>query len=250
MSNDIFAALEQATTQLSSREEGEIKDVKKKLTKSYLQTNSIEVEKQMIGLYRSISALIQNRKRWGRTIQFVSSRNGEGCSTICREFAKIVVSQLDMSVLLLDADPDGKQMKWFDLTPEHGWKDAVLHDKPVKWAFRQVGDSKLYISQITLPGESITRLIHTPEIEAIIEDLKRDFDFILLDTAPAMHSPDSLALSHKVDGVVMVVEAESTRWQIVKDTKEKIEMRGGNVLGVVFNKRQFYIPQFIYKRFL
>jgi hypothetical protein len=29
--------------------------------------------------------------------------------------------------------------------------------------------------------------------------------------------------------------------------KEKIVKHGGNVLGIVFNKRRYYIPQFIYR---
>jgi len=51
-----------------------------------------------------------------------------------------------------------------------------------------------------------------------------------------------------VDGVVLVVEAEKTRWQVVESLKEKIENSGGNILGMVFNKRRFYIPENIYRR--
>jgi len=51
-----------------------------------------------------------------------------------------------------------------------------------------------------------------------------------------------------VDGVVVVVEAEKTRWQVVENLKQKIENRGGNILGIVFNKRRFYIPDSIYRK--
>jgi Mrp family chromosome partitioning ATPase len=51
-----------------------------------------------------------------------------------------------------------------------------------------------------------------------------------------------------VDGVVLVVEAEKTRWQVVENLKEKIQNVGGNIIGVVFNKRRFYIPEALYKR--
>ncbi len=51
-----------------------------------------------------------------------------------------------------------------------------------------------------------------------------------------------------VDGVIIVVEAEKTRWQVALSLKEKIINNGGNILGLVFNKRQYYIPQFIYDR--
>ena len=35
---------------------------------------------------------------------------------------------------------------------------------------------------------------------------------------------------------------------IASSVKEKIIKNGGNVLGVVFNKRRFYIPDWLYKR--
>jgi len=216
--------------------------------KDYLKTRSEVVEEQMIGLYRSLYALLPNRRHWGRAVQFIASRPGEGTSVLSREFAKVLVRKLEMSVLLVDADPQGTQLAYFDITPECGWHGTVFEGKPVKGALKQVGNSKLYVTQMTMPGDSVTRIVHAPEIENILEDLKRQFDFIVIDTPPAITSSDGLALSHKVDGVVVVVEAESTRWQIVKHTKENIEIRGGNVLGVLFNKRRHYIPQFIYNR--
>ncbi len=214
----------------------------------YLRTRSFAVEEQMLGLYRSIIALLPNRRGWGRAVQFIASRREEGTSILSREFAKVCVRKLGASVLLLDADPEGPQLAYFDVMPDQGWQQAVLEEQPVKPAIKQVADSTLYVSQIAAPGESITQIVHAPAIEGIIEDLKRDYDLIVIDTPPAITSADGLALSHKVDGVILVVEAESTRWQIVRHTKEKIELRGGNVLGVLFNKRRHYIPKFIYDR--
>ncbi|MEY3219308.1 MAG: hypothetical protein RIT27_665 [Pseudomonadota bacterium] len=219
-------------------------------TKDYLKTSSDFVEEQMIGLYRSLSALLPNKRHWGRSIQFIASRQGEGTSVICREFAKVLARRLDMSVLLIDADPQGEQLAHFDIARSTGWKDVVFDNNPVQHTLNQIAHSKLFVTQMAMPGESVTRIVHAPEIEAILEELKRQFDFIVIDTLPGTISVDGLTLSHKVDGVILVVEAESTRWQIVQQTKENIEIRGGNVLGVILNKRRFYIPKFIYDRLL
>jgi Mrp family chromosome partitioning ATPase len=219
-------------------------------TKDYLKTPSEFVEEQMIGLYRSLSALLPNKRHWGRSIQFIASRSGEGASVVGREFAKVLARRLDMSVLLVDADPQGEQLAHFGIQRSMGWNEAVFDNAPIQYALKQIDDSKLFVTQMAMPGESITRIVHAPEIEAILEDLKRQFDFIVIDTLPGTVSVDGLTLSHKVDGVILVVEAECTRWQIVQQTKENIEIRGGNVLGVILNKRRFYIPKFIYDRLL
>jgi len=226
------------------------KKAKGEQKKDYLKTPSEFVEEQMIGLYRSLSALLPNKRHWGRSIQFIASRSGEGASVICREFAKVLARRLDMSVLLVDADPQGEQLAHFGIQRSMGWNEAVFENAPIQYALKQIDDSKLFVTQMAMPGESITRIVHAPEIEAILEDLKRQFDFIVIDTLPGTVSVDGLTLSHKVDGVILVVEAECTRWQIVQQTKENIEIRGGKVLGVILNKRRFYIPKFVYDRLL
>lgn len=220
------------------------------IIKDYLKTPSEFVEEQMIGLYRSLSALLPNRRHWGRSIQFISSRSGEGASVIAREFAKVLVRRLGMSVLLIDADPQGEQLAHFGIKRPIGWTEAVFGNMHIQYTLNQIVDSKLNVTQMAMPGESITKIIHAPEVEVILEDLKRQFDFIVIDSVAATASVDGLTLSHKVDGVIIVVEAECTRWQIVQQTKENIEIRGGNVLGVILNKRRFYIPKFIYDRLL
>jgi hypothetical protein len=43
------------------------------------------------------------------------------------------------------------------------------------------------------------------------------------------------------------LEAEKTKWRTARHVRERMESVGGNILGIVFNKRRYYIPQFIYK---
>jgi Mrp family chromosome partitioning ATPase len=51
-----------------------------------------------------------------------------------------------------------------------------------------------------------------------------------------------------VDGVVLVVEAEKTRWPVAETVRDKIKNSGGNILGIVLNKRRYYIPDWIYNK--
>jgi len=80
------------------------------------------------------------------------------------------------------------------------------------------------------------------------EKLRQRFDLILIDSPPATTSPDGLDISPKVDGIVLVVEADKTRWPVAESVKERIKRSGGKILGIVLNKRRYYIPNFIYKR--
>ena len=86
--------------------------------------------------------------------------------------------------------------------------------------------------------------VSTPEIfnssfDKMCEKLKADFDLVLIDSAPLSISPDGLAIASKVDGVVLVVEAEKSRWQTVRRLRDSISRVGGNILGLVLNKDAF-----------
>jgi protein-tyrosine kinase len=77
--------------------------------------------------------------------------------------------------------------------------------------------------------------------------LRDHFDLVVFD-APAMsHGALGPALTKKVDGVVVVVEAERTRAPVVAELQRVIEVNGGRILGVVLNKRRFHIPRFLYR---
>lgn len=201
----------------------------------------------MIALYRNICSLLPDND--GKTIQFISSSYGEGTSLLAREFARVVALKLDKNVLLVDADPEGDQYRYMGLAePPTDWKAAVVQQKPLKDSFVRVNNSSLHFTQIANDGDTMTQILHAPRTTKLIKGLKYDFELSLFDSPAATLSADGLILSHKVDGVVLIVEAEGVRWQIINNVKEKIEMREGKVIGVFLNKRRHYIPRFIYQR--
>jgi Mrp family chromosome partitioning ATPase len=71
---------------------------------------------------------------------------------------------------------------------------------------------------------------------------------VLLDAAPIGNYPDPQIICPKVDGVIMVITAGKTRRQVAQRVKKEIEDAGGRILGVVINRRKYYIPAWIYKR--
>lgn len=78
--------------------------------------------------------------------------------------------------------------------------------------------------------------------------LRKGFDFILIGSSPMAVSDDAFAICSSTDGVILVVEAEKTRSRVVANLKTRITQSEGRVLGCVFNKQRYYIPEWIYKR--
>jgi len=163
-----------------------------------------------------------------KAVQFIGSNEGEGTSTIIREFAKVVSEKFGKSVLLLGTD--------MQKTSQSHFNDS-----------NQVSESLLFIKSYSQPGTSTIQASDFMSNRDIWENVRQKFDFILVDSLPATTSSNGLAFSRKMDGVVLVIEAEKTRWQVAESVKEKIIKHGGKILGVVLNKRKYYIPGFIYK---
>jgi Mrp family chromosome partitioning ATPase len=51
-----------------------------------------------------------------------------------------------------------------------------------------------------------------------------------------------------VDGVILVITYDKTRRQVAVRAKKDLEDAGANILGVVINRRKYYIPDWIYRR--
>ena len=201
----------------------------------------------MFSLYQNIEYLLPETPQ--KTILFMGLQGGEGVSTIVRDFARMAAARLDKSVLIMDAaHHNPSQHLFFDIKGGDGWKDIMGKGESVDKACHQSGNTKLFLSPIS-PQRALTPHVYDhPAATGFLEELKHKYDFILIDSSPAITSPDGIAISRFTDGVILVVEAERTRMQVVENVKNKIARNGGNIIGVVFNKRKYYIPKFVYSR--
>jgi len=240
----IYEALEYARNKRMIPE----KPIEVPLPKTYRTPESdIGVDNEMLSLYQNISALLPNVTH--PVVMFIGSHSNEGTSTVARQLAKAASLRLGKAVLLIDLDRSRPEFQVFvDIAPEASLEDVMKSDAPLEKAFCQVEDSSLYVMPLFQQSSLNPRTLDSAKNAMFWETLKDRFDMIILDTPPATLFPDGLALVRHVDGVVMVVEAEKTRWPVALGVKEKIVQNGGNVLGIVFNKRRFYIPEWIYKR--
>ncbi len=84
-------------------------------------------------------------------------------------------------------------------------------------------------------------------LRAAMKALSLVFRHILIDFPSLKEAPEYLLMTSLVGGIILVAEAgKTTKEQILWSTRS-IEAAGGNVLGVVLNKRRYPVPEFIHK---
>ena len=210
-------------------------------------TGRVSLDAEMAWLHHQVESLLSSSSH--RLIQFIASRRGEGVSTIVRELAKVAVERYGKSVLVLDsAYHDPGQRLNINVTCEYGWLDAMEDGKFIDKACFRVGESNLYFAPISVQASLVSPLKDLPMTVNLWEKLKEKFDLIIVDSSSDANISDSIVMSGNVDGVILVVEAEKTRRQVVESLKNRVITGGGTILGVVFNKRRHYIPEFLYRK--
>jgi protein-tyrosine kinase len=205
------------------------------------------LEESMISLYQGLENTLPDRDH--KVLQFAASRRGEGTSTIVKELSRVITEKFGKSVLVLDADQSHPTQHLFlGLTPRHYLEEVLKNGLALEKAIYRSRASQPALSLIGGNNGAAPGIFDSPEIYGLLDQLKGLFEFVLIDSPPITESQEALSLCRKVDGVVLVVEAETTRWPVAVKAKEEIIKNGGNMIGMVFNKRRYYIPKFIYKR--
>ncbi len=183
-----------------------------------------------------------------KVLQFVGCSHRAGVSTIVREFASAAVNHYGKSVLILDPSCQELERRInFNVTCEFGWFDMDKDELPDR-AFFRFGDSNLYFASISVHASLVAPSKNLDKNLDLWAKLRERFDLILIDSSSGPKRQEAVDSFHNVDGIILVLEAGKTRRESAESVKKKIQAAGGVILGAVFNKRQYYIPDFIYKK--
>lgn len=190
-----------------------------------------------------------------KSLLFSSPTGGEGASTVLTDFAVLLAGQGE-KVLLVDANFRSPSLhERFHLESENGLAELLLQKSTLQQVIKETGIGNLSIitsgmadrGRSTVDDEPFNPSNLSNALDPYLEKMKEEMDWVLFDAPPVNHFDEGLALSGKVDGVVMVIQAEKTRWEVALSAKQRLEDSGGRILGVVLNKRRFYIPKWLYK---
>jgi Mrp family chromosome partitioning ATPase len=85
------------------------------------------------------------------------------------------------------------------------------------------------------------------ELASIISQLRHSSQNIVVDCEPLQNSAQVFQFSSLLDGVLLVVEAENQRREVIGRTLESLKRAQIPVMGTVLSKRKQYIPPMIYR---
>ena len=169
-----------------------------------------------------------------RVIVVTSSVPGEGKSTTAGNLA-IALAQSGNSVLLVDCDMRKPSIhKKFKISNAAGTAELLLRKKLFEEVANKYNENLTIITAGKIPPNP-SEMLASRAMTAFIEEMKKEFKYIILDTPPLQAVTDAQVLSTKADGVLLVVRAGSTKREMVFNSVDLIKKVQGKVIGTVLN---------------
>ena len=161
----------------------------------------------------------------------------EGKTFVAGNLAQALVRQQGRRVLLVDGDLRRSGLhEWFGAPSAPGLSDYLAGDAD----FFQVVQRGPLENFFFIPGgrtvSNPLELIGSGRLRVLLDRLAPAFDWIILDSPPATVVSDAKLLAEVCDGVLMVVMAATTPFDLAQ--KGCQELRGRRILGVVLNRAQ------------
>jgi capsular exopolysaccharide synthesis family protein len=184
-----------------------------------------------------------------RLVVFAGIDHGNGCSRICVRAAETLARNIRGSVCLVEANLRSPALPgMFGTTNHHGLTDALLEEGPIRSFAKLVrGDNLWLLSSGSLAADS-PKLLNSERMRSRFAELRKEFDFVLIDAPPLTRYSDAVALGHLTDGLILVLEANSTRREAAVQVSENLRAANIKILGAVLNKRTFPIPETLYSK--
>lgn len=183
-----------------------------------------------------------------RAVTFAGVDHGNGCSHICAAVAETLAKSDRGRVCLVEANFRSPALPEMFGVPNHfGLTEALLRDGAIAKFVKPLLQQNLWLlSSGTLATDS-PNLLSSEQLRARVAELRKEFDFVILDAPPLNRYSDGVALGQLSDGLVLVIEANTTRRESAAAVAENLQSAKIPILAAVLNKRTFPIPQSIYK---
>jgi len=184
--------------------------------------------------YRALRTNIQfsSLDRSLHTLLATSTAPDEGKSTTIANLA-VTMAQAEQRVILVDCDLRRPSLHTlFGVSNEPGLTSMMLQE-----------GASLPLQQTEVPGLLLlpsgplpprpADILGSKRMEAVIAALREQADIVLFDTPPVNAVTDAAVLATKVDGVLLIFRAGTTRRDRAREARRLLDKVNANIVGVV-----------------
>jgi capsular exopolysaccharide synthesis family protein len=173
--------------------------------------------------------------RGARAFLVTSSSSGEGKSTVAANLAA-ALAETSASVLLVDADLRRPSMaSVLHLEGVAGLTTVLLGQAALADVVQEWGRGGLHVLTSGRIPPNPVELLGSPAMAKFVDEVRSEYDYVVVDTAPLLPVADAAVLSRLVDGVMLVVNAGVTRRDQLAQSLRHLDQLEAPVMGIVLN---------------
>lgn len=213
---------------------------------SFTEPNSYEA-----GQYLRLRYAIEARRpeQRGMVVGIFSPAAGDGKSLTAVNVAGALAQRRGSRILLVDADLRRGSESIRHLLPVPGPLAPGLSElllgakKPeVKDVIRRLEHTNVSVVLTGALSVAPYEALSSALFGVFIQQVANCFDYIVVDAPPVIAVPDCKILAHRMDGIITVVEADSTPRMLVA---QALDMLGPEkVMGILFNRSDQLPPRY------
>jgi protein-tyrosine kinase len=184
-----------------------------------------------------------------KVVVFSGFGHGCGCSRICARVSEILAVHVAGSVCVVDANLRTPGLhQYFGVDNKKGLVESISTPGPIRDFAHRLPGGDLWVLTRGFHSLDSHSLLTSEGLRSRIKELRAEFNHVLIDAPPVSLYADASLLGQLADGVILVMEADSTRRETARLSKENLDAAHVRLLGAVWNKRTFPIPEALYHR--
>jgi uncharacterized protein involved in exopolysaccharide biosynthesis/Mrp family chromosome partitioning ATPase len=171
-----------------------------------------------------------------RTLLFVSTAGGEGCSSVAAAFARLAA--LDgLRTLLIEGDLAHPSLsELLGIPDSNGLVDALLGQEHWMEVIRTDARSALDCLLVADPAVAASRLLQTTHLQNLLAEAREEYNLVVLDAPPLDVSANALTLACAVDAILLVLAAGESTSAHLHRALDAITNAAARPLVLVLNK--------------
>jgi capsular exopolysaccharide synthesis family protein len=190
--------------------------------------------------YRSIrtTLLLTASEAKMQSLAVTSALPQEGKTATISNLA-VALAQAGKRVVIIDADLRKPRLhKIFRIKNLNGLTKYLTADVPLEDLTRATAIPTLFFINAGPVPPNPVELLGSQKMANLLDRLKKNYDFILVDTPPLLAVSDAVVLGPRLDGAILVVQRGKTPREALKQACEKLDMHKIKGTGVIINYAQ------------
>ncbi|HEV8725261.1 MAG TPA: polysaccharide biosynthesis tyrosine autokinase [Candidatus Binatia bacterium] len=197
--------------------------------------------------YRTIrSALLLSRAEHPpKVILLTSPSPGEG-KTVTTVNLGMALAQSEQMVVVVDADlRKGRCHKLVNVPNQNGLVNVLTGQIGLRSSIKATAVRNFFVLPRGVLPPNPADLLMSHKMREVLNELRRSFDFVLIDSPPAIAVSDAAVVSAFCDGVLLVLHAQKTSAHAARQAVERLDSIGATTLGVILNGVDIRNPDYV-----